>query len=1315
MAARLRRTRFLSEWLLLGGVLALLGIAAARFVYTQHCEIDTRERERLESQANVVHDNLVRQIEAAGRVLTHLVGDAQGWASAPEELAQANRHLTAFVDAMPAVRTLMVFDALGNVVAGNRPELIGQNFRERDYFQAPLNHPHPDTLYIGPPFVSSLGAWTMSVVRIVPGPHGEFTGIVFAALNPREFEIVLDSVRYAPDMWTALAHGDGAQFLMVPYRDNQNGKNLAQPGSFFARHRDSGREANVLTGTVYATGEERMMALRTIQPLALHMDKPLVIAVSRDLDALFRGWREDALRLAGVYGAITALSVPALFLSQRRRRSIEKRIRATQTALADSERFLRSLIDILPGMVGYWTSELRCGFANAAYLEWFGKTPEAMRGIRIQDLMGAELFARNEPYIRAALAGSRQTFERTLVKADGSTGYTWAHYIPDIVDGQVRGFFVLVTDVTELKQSELALREALAQADRFREALDHVSSYIYMKDRDHRYVYANRPTLELFGVSAAELPGSRDARFFPPATVRRLEQVDERVFAGESTAEEIEVADGGGQRRVYWELKTPIYSDAERKTVWGLCGISTDITARKLVEEELERARAAAETASRAKSEFVANMSHEIRTPMNAVLGLLQLLHHTGLTGPQLDYVRKAQSAAQSLLAVLNDILDFSKMEAGRLTIDRAPFTIDELLHNLAVILASASGDKDVQVLFQLDPALPRSLEGDALRLQQVLLNLAGNAIKFTEQGEVVVELRLTQATADTARIAFEVRDTGIGIPADRLAAVFDGFTQAESSTARRYGGTGLGLAISRQLVAMMGGDLSVESTPGTGSRFRFELEFGTVADTVSPIPAASLRLLIADSHEAARQSLISVAAALGWDADTAATLDDAMAQIQAAVARPYDAVLADRQLIEAAGGGNADPVRASSWAHTPPLILTTLGTDPALLRGGVEASRAVLMKPISPPDLRDAVLRATGRRPGQPEASATPALPLAGLRLLVVEDNPLNRQVARELLTHAGAEVQVANDGPQGIEAVASAWQPFDTVLMDIQMAGMDGYEATRILRREVGDSLPIIAMTANALKSDRDACLAAGMNDHVGKPIDMGQLTLAILQHCGRAEAIPLPSRPPEPQQRVAAPGIDLSAALARLDDNRSLYATLARQFAANPLEFLQRTAGCLNQGDRAGAARELHTLKGLAATLGARDLARMAADAEARIGDGGDETLLRPFDAALAETAAALRQIADEIDPVRIPPADSAADTARLLKRLEELEGLMVERDLQALDRVAELKEQMGAQANHLVAALEAAVGRLDFRAGLEILSQLKSQLARAPSSA
>ncbi len=1328
-------SRYRIEWLLLGAVLLFIALIIGHVLKTMHADVEARERERLAAQARVIHDALVRQLDTINRTLAGIRDEIPRWRADADGMAMANRRLKAFVDAMPAVRTLLILDAEGTAVAANHDEVIGRNFSEREYFRTVARNPDADTLYVGPPFRTALGVFGMNVVRMVRGEDGKFAGIVSATLDPAELAFMLDSARYAPDLWGALAHGDGKLFLIAPLREEVLGTDLARPGSLFSRHRESGQSASVMIDTVMLTGERRMLAQHTVQPPELRMDKPIVVGIGRDLETMYSRWYEEAVLLGGIYALLVAITVPGLFLAQRRQRRTETRAAAAHEALAESEHFMRSLIDIIPGMVGYWDTELRCGFANRAYLEWFGKSPEHMRGLRIQDLLGEALFRKNEPYIRAALRGEYQRFERTLTKADGSTGYTWAHYIPHSVAGRVCGFFVLVSDITDIKRGELALREALAQANRFREALDHVTSFIYMKDTEHRYVYANRPTLELFGVSAAELPGSPDSRFFPPDAVARLKQIDERVFAGETTCEEVDVVGEDGQRRVYLEIKTPIYADAGQGVLWGLCGISTDITARKLGEEKLEQARVAAEAGSRAKSEFVANMSHEIRTPMNAVLGLLQLLEFTGLDARQRDYVQKARGAASTLLGILNDILDFSKVEAGKLELDDAPFRLDELLRNLSVVLSSSLQRKEVEVLFQIDPEVPRALRGDGLRLQQVLLNLAGNAIKFTERGEVVIALRLLATGPETARIEFSVRDTGIGIPADRLDAIFDGFTQAEASTTRRYGGTGLGLAISRRLVRLMGGELAVESEPGQGSRFHFAVDF--VRDRVPRSEARAavadgggrpLRVLIVDDNATARTVLAAMAAPFGWQVETAGSGLETIDRLAAAAAagRPFDILCVDWVMPEMDGWETIRHIRACHAGRLPAILMVTAHGRELVaerLAGETEMLDAFLVKPVTPSMLFDAVAQATRgasvtvERRTEPRAGWNPR-PLAGLRLLVVEDNPLNQQVARELLAHAGAEVEIADDGRQGVERVRNASPGFDAILMDIQMPGMDGYTATRILREEMGVVAPIIAMTANALPADRESCLAAGMSGHIGKPVAASELIDLLLRQCrgGLASgdaAARIPVAMTDPAELPATPeGFDLAAALARLDGNRPLFARLARGFEKDRTGIVEAATTALRAGDRSAAAREMHTLRGLAATLGALALARQAAATEQafRADDRrAEERCLAELHDELAVAAAVLLAAADALDPPAAVPA-APVDTERMLARLDELDTLLGAHNMRALDVFATLRCEAGGTLAESLAALDEALFSLDFVAAREKVANLKEILSR-----
>ena len=855
---------------------------------------------------------------------------------------------------------------------------------------------------------------------------------------------------------------------------------------------------------------------------------------------------------------------------------------------------------------------------------------------------------------RRLLAGAIRTYqmEKRYLHKDGHV--VWILLSVSLVrdaGGRPQHFISQVQDVTERRRVEAELR---ASEQRTRLLLESSGEGIYGIDPEGRCTFINRAAAELLGGPPEAFLGRNmhdvihhshaDGAPYPVADCRIFRAVQVRTACRESG--EVFWRHDGAAFPVEYTAR-PLLDGAE---VRGAVITFTDITARKAAEAELHRAKEAAEQASRAKSDFLANMSHEIRTPMNGVLGMTELALDTDLTDLQREYLTTVRGSAQSLLTILNDILDFSKVEAGKLDLEAVTFAPREILADGLRGLAPRAQHKGLELVVSVDPAVPEYLVGDAGRLQQVLVNLVGNAIKFTVAGEVVVSvglpiadcrLQIDQTENPAAsfdlqsaicNLQFSVRDTGIGIPADKQRMVFDAFAQADSSTTRKYGGTGLGLAISRRLVALMGGRLWVESTPGVGSTFHFTARLGIgqgsgVFSGFADVSAlAGLPVLVVDDNATNRRLLEQILSGWGVRPTLAADGPAALAALRNATRRgePFPLVLLDVHMPEMDGFTLARQIKDSPELASPAVVLLTSGGDGAdLARCRELGIAACLMKPVKQSALLSALLTALGRpaaparQRGQSVGESSAAAP--GLRVLLAEDNAVNQLVAVRTLAKEGHTVVVADNGLQVLARLEH--DDFDVLLLDVQMPEMDGFEAARAVRaREAGTGrrLPIIAVTAHALKGDRERCLDAGMDGYLSKPIRRAELRAAlgeVLAANGRSV--------PDAEGAAALHGrspYDRAAALAGLDGDEELLQQLAELFVQESARLLAEMESALARGDVLTVRNAAHTLKGAAYPFVAPAAAAAAARVEGIAGENA------------GEVNAAYRSLVREVDDLR-----------------------------------------------------------------------------------
>ncbi|MCP5305171.1 MAG: transporter substrate-binding domain-containing protein [Chromatiaceae bacterium] len=910
-------------------------------------------------------------------------------------------------------------------------------------------------------------------------------------------------------------------------------------------------------------------------------------------------------------------------------------------------------------------------------------------------------------------------------RVDGSMRYVYAAVtlVPG-GEGEPDKLIGVNWDITERKIVE----------EQFGRVVNALPVAIAIADADGTILLANPQAVREFG-EGDSLVGMNTDDFYAKEN-QRTELLAELVRDGQIVAKEIQYRTASNAIIEGMLSAIPILFDGKQ----ALLGVVVNITERRRMEQDLARAKEQAEEANRFKGQFLANMSHEIRTPMNAIIGLGHLLNRTALTLQQQDYLGKIQVSARTLLTLIDDILDLSKIEAGQLCIENIDFDLGEVLDNIATLASTRLADKPVEFLYDVDPAVPARLRGDPYRLTQILTNLVGNATKFTEQGGIVVRIKIVRP-GDGLHLQFAVEDTGIGIPPDKVEQLFAPFTQADGSTTREYGGTGLGLSICRQLAELMGGHILAHSVPGEGSRFEFELPFGA-AEPSRPArfgpDAPNLRVLLVDDNAIARQVLGDLLLSLAFRVDVAASGSAALKRL-VDERRTYDIVLLDWRMPNMDGLETAHRIRTAGLEHPPRIILMTAYGHDALEQDlDLADLDGFLIKPITPSQLLDAVAQSTGPRRNPPVPTRLQRHEPVQYRLhgkvLLVEDNPINQQVAREIMQQMGLEVAIAQNGAESVTQVSR--QRPDLVLMDIQMPDMDGYETTAQIRRLDGmESLPIIAMTANAMSGDAERSIEAGMNGHIAKPVDPVLLhhTLhAWLNADGKdltdsgAERHPsmpdIDSRPTPPtgppaqlRREGGAPAIDFETGVMRVGGNRALYTRLLADFAARYRDVRQSLETGCEAADAAGVELLLHSLKGVAGNIGASRVQAVATELDvlARTGNiaavrDGIPQLMRSLEPALTAATAFVAGTTTASHPAT-RDTTVATDIGQVLVRLAEL---LAAGDAESLNLAETLPDgDLDTSARRILEALRGHVADYDFSNASAALDRLRAHLGLA----
>lgn len=1072
---------------------------------------------------------------------------------------------------------------------------------------------------------------------------------------------------------------------------------------------------------------------------------------------------------------------------------IEQELRKTEEDATRSASRLREMADNILG--SFWRGEVDVtdpADPKIKYTDFLGQTSDLFYPMRVEDALAdfKEFFKfihpDDLPRLQQDIAdGIRQGHFHSEYRTTRKSGnWGWVKALGSVYPTEKPGILHAVgfaTDIDEEKRLQDELEKTLEAAETARRMVENMSNNVpgvilemYGKSNGKGAAsFVSEGVEELVGVSREAVLDDM-THYFSRVHPQDLPELMKTMMSAIQTQQafrseyRVKHAKTGETRWLLVQSAAP--SIREDGTVIAH-SYTFDITDLKSLEANLAQARDEAQQAEQAKGDFLANMSHEIRTPMNAILGMTHLVQQTDLSQKQANYLKKIDQSAHALLRIINDILDFSKIEAGKIDVENIDFNLDEVLENLASLMGVRAQDKNLELAIKSDSGVPRTLVGDPLRLGQVLINLAGNAIKFTDDGMVTVEVNLLQLVGDQVVLKFEVSDSGIGLSEEQMGSVFESFSQADTSTSRKFGGTGLGLAISKNLVELMGGEIGVTSVEGQGSEFWFEVPFG-ISEQQAPATEAEQefrkrRVLIVDDNEIARDVLTEMVQGFGSSYEVAVDSDSALARLERGVRQnqPYDLVLMDWKMPGRTGNETTRMIRQEPDKFGRPKIVTVTayGREDVMKDSEESGADGFLIKPVGPSVLLDTVNTLFGKdealvRASRPETQDKPNF--SGMRVLLVEDNAINQEVASEILSSVGIAVDVAENGQEAVDIVTAdsqRVQPYDLVFMDCQMPVLDGFAATRKIREHPGlDDLPIVAMTANAMAGDRERCIEAGMQDYVTKPIDLDQLYKAIKrfapggasQNDGqeidqKVEQGALTNHsPPSSDSTPEAsntnhsdwpdlPGINVEGALARVGGNQKLLHKLLLRFRADRnFEAVKTHWG---EGEHEAASRCAHSLKGMAANIGITAVIEPAATVESELHDGvWNEVSYAALGDAVAQarhTLAVLQDATQDSAAHAQGESDgrsaqaSVAPVEQFEKILNELSALLDDDDTAAIECVEELAlalreapgNSTGDAVMQLLKSISDAINGYDFGTARELGLQLSNEIKKFDGAA